>query len=179
VPEYWRLWQDEQVESGGLSDAIARGTVAALEQFGERLVEAKLELNRWDLPGVDVLLRPGVGTGPDDPASRAVQSYAEFPVGGIVVMFGAAAWLDEQGPAPSEPWTRRWCHTLATDEAEWAIAVQDVDDLAHRVQRAFAEVLGLVLSWRWDPEEQRWQGSRINIEPAASFASTDGGQRLV
>src|SRR5581483_5844849 len=86
--------------------------------------QAKLRLNRWDLPGVEVFIPPNSGLVETDGASRIINAYVDVEATTAAVVFGAAGWFDEQGPRPPEPWTRWWCHTSRDLEAKWNIPLQ-------------------------------------------------------
>src|SRR5688572_1938354 len=157
MPEYWDLWQRNPETWNALVRQIGEGVLPVANRVRTDFPRTELLPNRWDVPGFDLLIPPRQDeTG--DGAWRTVQVYADTEHLVPHLQFGGAAWFDEQGDAPSEPWTRWWCHTKRPDESRWQTPLSEVEDpaLPGQVERTLVQIVELVLDWRWVEDQRRW-----------------------
>ena len=178
MTDYWELWQNDSERWNDIVNRLATGVVAALQRLLPESEGTVLHPARWDLPGFELITPPAWKPGDPDGASRAVYVYAELQETGPVIQFGGTAWFDEQGPAPPEPWTRWWCHTARSDEAEWAIALEAPGDLARAVELNVEELMGLTYSWHWDLDTRTWSGNGLEREDPATYSSPAPSRRI-
>ena len=178
TPEDWDLWAQDPKRWNFIQSRIGDGVVSALERLRPESEDTRLTANRWDVPGFDLYIPAGSGLSGDDAASRIVQVYVvDHPLGASLAIAGAA-WFDEQGPAPREPWTRWWCHTTADDEARWAVGVGDTEALPAEVERRFAQAIEATAGWTWDFDAREWHGDRLLRETPVRYSSIEPGRRI-
>jgi hypothetical protein len=178
VSEHWDLWQQDPERWNALQERLGAAVAATLERLRPASEGIELHAGRWDVPGIEVVVPPNSAFAPNDGAWRVVQVTADATPREPVLAIGAAAWFDEQGQAPREPWTRWWCHTTSTDERKSQSTLANESDLENDVEAGVALVLELARQWHWDYENRRWRGARTVTEDPVQYSSAVPGRRV-
>jgi hypothetical protein len=176
MAEYWELWQRDRERWAALVERVRAGVEPVFRALRTEFADTTLLPNRWDVPGVEIFVPPGHPS-TDDGASRVVLVYAEARPVTSALAFGAAAWFDEQGSTPRDPWTRWWCHTAEIDETRWETPITEADDVRDRVEMNVAAAVRLALGWEWDYDRRRWLGERLVSERPVRYSSVEPGRR--
>jgi hypothetical protein len=184
----WGRWQD----SGGVRlSAFLRALDGQFQSRLESIVsELPLEMavdyvlqDRWDVPGRTYIFSSSV-----DPTTRSLQVQLLSNGRTEYSMVGGAAWLDI-GSLSSPERIRFWCHTPVRRRQPWYVRLGGVpppafrpdflnEGVSKRVAAAMAEVLSLVLSWRFDSDHRSWIGDNVVFEDPVNLPVTSDTRRF-